>query len=144
MTKKHKHLRQRKKKTTFKKEKNEVTKTEKSTKKTINKACEENDLKSLRKLACSEGFLSNSLRSSCWANLLKVGKISRENKIEENHKDEDQVLLDVERSFVNYPKELKKSQLKKKKEELKDVIIGILRRNPKLSYYQGFHDISFT
>ncbi|CAG8437247.1 5082_t:CDS:2 [Diversispora eburnea] len=133
MAKKHKQLRQRKKKTIFKKE---VTKTEKSTKKTINKACEENDLKALRNLACSEGFLSNSLRSSCWAKLLKVGKISRENRIEENHKDEDQVLLDVERSF--------KSQLKKKKEELKDVIIGILRRNPKLSYYQGFHDVCAT
>ncbi|GBB95077.1 hypothetical protein RclHR1_02470021 [Rhizophagus clarus] len=61
--------------------------------------------------------------------------------IQEEHKDERQVLLDVDRSFVYYPKGISNAEKKQKQSELNDVIVGILRRHPNLAYYQGFHDI---
>ncbi|KAL9104002.1 MAG: hypothetical protein Q9163_001022 [Psora crenata] len=57
------------------------------------------------------------------------------------HKDEDQVELDVNRSFVYYPKDETDHQLDKRKRELSDVITKVLREHPMLCYFQGFHDI---
>ena len=74
------------------------------------------------------------------------------------HKDEDQVKLDVNRSFVYYPhgqSELSSyimlglnpdpgesdGSLEKLKLDLSDVIVQSLRRHPMLCYFQGFHDI---
>ncbi|KAL8887892.1 MAG: hypothetical protein Q9215_004593 [Flavoplaca cf. flavocitrina] len=59
------------------------------------------------------------------------------------HKDEDQVRLDVDRSFIYYPKTQDQSepQLDRRKGELSAVITTVLRQHPILSYFQGFHDI---
>ncbi|KAI1313913.1 hypothetical protein EDD11_002376 [Mortierella claussenii] len=77
------------------------------------------------------------------------------------HKDEEQVGLDVIRSFTHLPTDTKSRQAFKtqKQEELLQVILDVLRRHPKLSYYQvsnatsilffhampksalGFHDV---
>lgn len=75
------------------------------------------------------------------------------------HKDEDQVKLDVNRSFIYYPKsrcdmllriwngdfDCKADEsveaLDRRKEQLSDVITQTLRSYPMLSYFQGFHDI---
>ena len=58
------------------------------------------------------------------------------------HKDENQVRLDVERSFVHL-KRRKISNLKflKLKAMLYDLIVLTLRLKPSLNYFQGFHDI---
>jgi hypothetical protein len=41
---------------------------------------------------------------------------------------------------VHYPRESDK-QLDRRKEELSDVIVEVLRRHPSLCYFQGYHDI---
>ncbi|ORY64895.1 rab-GTPase-TBC domain-containing protein [Pseudomassariella vexata] len=57
------------------------------------------------------------------------------------HRDEHQVCLDVERSFIYYPDHQSQAQLELKKTELSDLIVETLRRNPYLCYFQGYHDI---
>ncbi|GMG10943.1 unnamed protein product [[Candida] boidinii] len=58
------------------------------------------------------------------------------------HKDEDQVKKDVDRSFINYPKNLTKDELESLRLKLNNLIVKVLRNNPKLNYYQGYHDIA--
>jgi len=85
------------------------------------------------------------------------------------HPDEDQVQLDVNRSFIYYPNgtalvalrlitdsrstcvsggtnsrvliDLTEADLTRRKAELSDLIIEVLRRYPFLCYFQGYHDI---
>ncbi|KAG9027428.1 hypothetical protein FS837_004279, partial [Tulasnella sp. UAMH 9824] len=56
------------------------------------------------------------------------------------HPDERQVGLDTDRSFVMYPTDdgLRKST---RKMQLHNLIVAILRKRRKLSYFQGFHDV---
>lgn len=56
------------------------------------------------------------------------------------HSDEDQVQLDVNRSFVYYP-DAPEDELSKKKEQLSILITQTLRNYPMLCYFQGYHDI---
>lgn len=54
------------------------------------------------------------------------------------HKDEDQVALDIRRSFIA----LGDTPLRViRRKELSTVIVGVLRRHPALNYYQGYHDV---
>ncbi|KAG0017150.1 hypothetical protein BGZ80_008572 [Entomortierella chlamydospora] len=59
------------------------------------------------------------------------------------HKDEEQVRLDIIRSFTHLAADTKSQQSfkKQKQEDLLHVIMDVLRRHPKLAYYQGFHDV---
>ncbi|KAK5187961.1 GTPase-activating protein gyp8, partial [Cryomyces antarcticus] len=57
------------------------------------------------------------------------------------HKDEDQVRLDVNRSFVYYPSNESEKQIDHRKQELSNLITEVLRRHPSLCYFQGYHDI---
>lgn len=74
------------------------------------------------------------------------------------HKDEDQVGLDVNRSFIYYPQSMtvqnldimiptdlmideSEKKLDIRKQELSSVITQVLREHPMLCYFQGFHDI---
>ncbi|RVD89872.1 uncharacterized protein DFL_000860 [Arthrobotrys flagrans] len=57
------------------------------------------------------------------------------------HRDEEQVALDVNRSFVYYPSGLTSEEMDVQKQELQDLIVEVLRRHPFLCYFQGFHDI---
>jgi len=109
--------------------------------KAINLAITNKNIIELRRLAITgPGFMNDGFRRLCWPLLLHTENYN-ENTTREVHKDEYQVLLDVHRSFVHYPQGLSNSQRKQKQRELNEVIVGILRRHPKLSYYQGFHDI---
>jgi hypothetical protein len=47
----------------------------------------------------------------------------------------------VNRAFVYYPSKDTPKQLDFRKEQLSNVIVEVLRRHPKLSYFQGYHDI---
>lgn len=79
----------------------------------------------------------------------------------ERHRDEDQVGLDVHRSFVYYPKgesphDTSRSmcaanhlapgesddRIQRRKQELSDTIVEVLRRHSYLCYFQGYHDIA--
>ncbi|KAK8843409.1 hypothetical protein IAR55_007066 [Kwoniella newhampshirensis] len=57
------------------------------------------------------------------------------------HKDESQVKLDTNRSFVTYPKGIPAQLKLDLQADLQDLIVGVLRKYPALSYFQGYHDI---
>ncbi|KAM0797303.1 TBC1 domain family member 20 [Usnea florida] len=107
------------------------------------------DVHLLIKLATSTGGLINDeVRKIAWPVLL--GYRSEESELTASarswrelpiHKDEDQVELDVNRSFIYYPKNESDLQLDRRKRELSSVIVEVLREHPMLSYFQGFHDV---
>ena len=97
----------------------------------IRLACEFSDLDSIRKLALSPGGLVNdSLRRTtcmcCWSYLVELrtdypigplllgcnGDVDASTEVKElpSHRDEDQVELDVHRSFVYYPEGIQQFQ----------------------------------
>ncbi|KAI2625198.1 rab-GTPase-TBC domain-containing protein [Xylaria nigripes] len=114
-------------------------------------ACEKGDIKELRDIAIAPGgFLSDHLRSRAWPTLLGLGVDATQVDSTEDsaswkhlprHRDEEQVGLDVNRSFVYYPKDNSEAQLGEKKSALSDLITEVLRRQPYLCYFQGYHDI---
>ncbi|KAI0469431.1 rab-GTPase-TBC domain-containing protein [Xylaria cf. heliscus] len=114
-------------------------------------ACERKDIDELRDIAIAPGgFLSDHLRSRAWPILLgsDVGTTSNgSTKMPDSwrnlprHRDEEQVKLDVDRSFVYYPNYNTQAQLEEKKSELSDLITQVLREQPYLCYFQGYHDI---
>lgn len=95
------------------------------------------------------GFVDNQLRRQCWTRLLNKQMVGNrdtrgEMKLidpddESLPKDANQVHLDVKRSFGYLKDTEQKVELKK---VLEYVIINVLRRNPALRYYQGYHDIA--
>ncbi|KAI2473108.1 hypothetical protein F4781DRAFT_427871 [Annulohypoxylon bovei var. microspora] len=113
-------------------------------------ACRRRDIDDLQVLAVSRGgFLSDAIRRQAWPVLLgfhvdehgeQDGGSDSWRKLA-RHKDEDQVKLDVDRSFVYYPDDDTQAQLDAKKSALSDLITEVLRRQPYLSYFQGYHDI---
>ncbi|KAJ9253287.1 hypothetical protein DTO207G8_4294 [Paecilomyces variotii] len=112
----------------------------------IRRACAARDLGALVSYATSEGgLLNDELRRSAWPILVGSDRISERDQPAwsslPRHVDEDQVKLDVNRSFVYYPSCTVK-ELDGKKEELSDLITEILRRYPMLCYFQGYHDIA--
>ncbi|KAL8929244.1 MAG: hypothetical protein Q9208_001327 [Pyrenodesmia sp. 3 TL-2023] len=117
----------------------------------IRKTCEEDpDVEALIQLATSEdGLIDDEVRQRAWPALLGYtpppkGEDSSDHGAWQSlprHKDEDQVRLDVDRSFIYYPKNETETQLDRRKKELSAVITQVLRSYPMLSYFQGFHDI---
>ncbi|KAI8946190.1 rab-GTPase-TBC domain-containing protein [Xylaria longipes] len=114
-------------------------------------ACERKDIDELGDLAIAPGgFLSDHLRSRAWPILLGSDAVTTSDDPTETsgswrhlprHRDEEQVKLDVDRSFVYYPNYKTQTQLEKKKSELSDLITQVLREQPYLCYFQGYHDI---
>jgi TBC1 domain family member 20 len=116
--------------------------------KLILQACRDNDLDGLIELATTtDGLVNDEIRQIAWPILL--GPSNAEFKDEKEtpwedlspHRDEYQVQLDVDRSFVYYPDHDTPKQLDARKKQLSDVIVEVLRRHPFLCYFQGFHDI---
>ncbi|ORZ19652.1 rab-GTPase-TBC domain-domain-containing protein [Absidia repens] len=106
-------------------------------------AIETEDLSRIKELGRQpNGFLTDSLRRRVWPLLLECPGWNRHTKkYNEKHKDEQQVSLDVPRSLSTYPKGLTDKRRKKLQQQLNYVIIQVLRKYPRLNYYQGFHDI---
>ncbi|ATY60290.1 GTPase-activating gyp10 [Cordyceps militaris] len=147
----------------------------------IRTACAEGDIPALQQLAESEGgLLTDSLRQLAWPILLGLPaptvNASNEKLAESDdddgrwkelphHRDEDQVQLDVNRSFVYYPHsnyhpaqscnarrlpascltlctpDLSESDLERRRSQLSALISEVLRTYPYLCYFQGYHDI---
>ncbi|KAK5998201.1 GTPase-activating protein gyp10 [Cladobotryum mycophilum] len=127
----------------------------------ILEACKWRDATRLRSLAESDGgFLSDTLRQTAWPILLGLPSPTLDEKNSEahpatedytasdgnwrdfpRHRDEDQVQLDVNRSFIYYPNDQSDAEIDKRKQELSRLITEVLRRNPYLCYFQGYHDI---
>ncbi|CAG7566563.1 unnamed protein product [Fusarium equiseti] len=122
----------------------------------IIEACKWKDISRLRSLAeAPGGFLSDTLRRQAWPIVLgldvpigdKEDLSSRQDasgdwKQLPRHRDEDQVQLDVNRSFIYYPNNQSEAELSLRKSELSSLITEVLRRYPYLCYFQGYHDIS--
>ncbi|KAF5718108.1 TBC domain-containing protein [Fusarium mundagurra] len=123
----------------------------------IIEACKWRDIYRLRSLAEARGgFLSDALRRQAWPILLGLDAPSDEKddpdalaqedsnawKQLPRHRDEDQVQLDVNRSFIYYPDNQSEAELSLRKSELSSLITEVLRRYPYLCYFQGYHDIS--
>ncbi|TFK38258.1 rab-GTPase-TBC domain-containing protein [Crucibulum laeve] len=61
---------------------------------------------------------------------------------EKPHPDERQIRLDTDRSFVLYPVGLDSDvQREKLQGGLHELLVSLIRKRPKLSYFQGYHDI---
>ncbi|KAL8859261.1 MAG: hypothetical protein Q9178_004199 [Gyalolechia marmorata] len=110
---------------------------------------EEPDIGALVQFATSpNGFINDEVRRKAWPLLLGYGPSKKTNFTASarwqdlpRHKDEDQVRLDVDRSFIYYPKNQSEPELDRRKRELSAVITQVLRQHPMLSYFQGYHDI---
>ncbi|KAG4035463.1 hypothetical protein MFRU_001g02320 [Monilinia fructicola] len=115
----------------------------------ILEACKWRDLERIRILATSQdGLISDDLRRQAWPLLLGCGSDYGDTegnatswKDLPTHRDEYQVALDVNRSFIYYPNDQTSKEIDHRKEELSDLIVEVLRRNPYLCYFQGYHDI---
>ncbi|KAN0071510.1 Rab-GTPase-TBC domain containing protein [Elaphomyces granulatus] len=114
----------------------------------IHQACAISDVNSLVSYAVSEGgLLQDDLRRTAWPILLGSDWHTTKNehcsswKDLPRHPDEDQIKLDVNRSFVYYPNCTEK-ELEGRKQELSGLITEVLRRYPMLCYFQGYHDIA--
>ncbi|KAK0880441.1 GTPase-activating protein gyp8 [Friedmanniomyces endolithicus] len=139
--------------------------TERAKVRDILEACRDRHLIALRDLATSEGGLvedeirrtactyavdqadDNSALAKWCAGPVLLGSNSTQGgsapdvEILEKHRDEDQVQLDVNRSFVYYPEDESDKRKDLRKHELSDVITKVLRAHPMLHYFQGYHDI---
>ncbi|KGQ09367.1 GTPase-activating protein gyp10 [Beauveria bassiana D1-5] len=150
-------------------------------------ACHDADVSALQRLAESEGgFLTDSLRQLAWPVLLGLPApridAAQDEPLPESehlvdggsdswkelprHRDEDQVQLDVNRSFVYYPHgnipaatkptarplcfaglltvlraDLSDCDLECRRSQLSALISHVLRVHPYLCYFQGYHDI---
>ncbi|KAF4637291.1 hypothetical protein G7Y89_g793 [Cudoniella acicularis] len=110
-------------------------------------ACKWKDIEKLRALATSTGGLvSDHVRRQAWPLLLGLPSHDGTEddtpwKLLPKHRDEDQVQLDVNRSFIYYPNDQSDKDLTRRKEELSELITEVLRRQPYLCYFQGYHDI---
>lgn len=107
------------------------------------------DVAALRRMAISEGgLLTDEIRCQVWPRLLNVPLSVLDQEPEtverENNKDYNQVLLDVQRSLRRFPPGMPDEQREGLQEELIDIILRVLKRNPQLHYYQGYHDIVVT
>lgn len=107
------------------------------------------DVAALRRMAISEGgLLTDEIRCQVWPRLLNVPLHVLEQEPEtvdrDNNKDYNQVLLDVQRSLRRFPPGMPDEQREGLQEELIDIILRVLKRNPQLHYYQGYHDIVVT
>ncbi|KAM9814030.1 TBC1 domain family member 20 [Neosynchiropus ocellatus] len=107
------------------------------------------DVAALRRMAISEGgLLTDEIRQQVWPKLLNVPPKVLEEEPDiverENNKDYNQVLLDVQRSLRRFPPGMPDEQRAGLQEELIDIILRVLKRNPQLHYYQGYHDIVVT
>ncbi|XP_028855073.1 TBC1 domain family member 20 isoform X2 [Denticeps clupeoides] len=104
------------------------------------------DVAALRRMAISEGgLLTDEIRCQVWPRLLNVPVSSIPEPVErENNKDYNQVLLDVQRSLRRFPPGMPDEQREGLQEELIDIILRVLHKNPQLHYYQGYHDIVVT
>lgn len=107
------------------------------------------DVAALRRMAISEGgLLTDEIRCQVWPRLLNVPLDVLDQEPEkvdrENNKDYNQVLLDVQRSLRRFPPGMPDEQREGLQEELIDIILRVLKRNPQLHYYQGYHDIVVT
>ncbi|KPV75259.1 uncharacterized protein RHOBADRAFT_53256 [Rhodotorula graminis WP1] len=120
-------------------------------------AVEHRDKALLRELSAEDdGFIDDELRRRVWPALLgcDVAK-GKQRAIDDDEAqsaaavlaalperdDERQVRLDIARSLVNYPQDVRDEDRDGLRIKLERAILIVLRRHPALHYFQGYHDI---
>ncbi|KAF5310588.1 hypothetical protein D9619_007740 [Psilocybe cf. subviscida] len=102
------------------------------------------DWEGLRILSLRGGGFGEE-RVDIWPKLLNVSRTAskRAESTTETvpHEDERQIGLDTDRSFVLYPVESKVDRETLQK-CLRELLVAVFRKRPKLSYFQGYHDIA--
>lgn len=111
----------------------------------LNTAVDLRDLHILR-FACKtkNGLVNARFRSRIWPILAGVdddANVVDDWRILPVHRDEDQVMLDVQRTRCLSRLGVSPQDVTRYRERLNAIIVKFLRLNPQLSYYQGFHDI---
>ncbi|KAM9737551.1 TBC1 domain family member 20 [Menidia menidia] len=107
------------------------------------------DIETLRRAAVSKGgLLTDELRRKVWPKLLNINVYDLPHKpgrhVRENHKDLNQVVLDVRRSMKRFPTGMPAAERAVLQEQLIDIILQVLKSNTQLHYYQGYHDVAVT
>lgn len=107
------------------------------------------DTRTLREAAASNGgLLNDSVRRRVWPKLLNINSYELPPKpgrqVREQHKDFNQVHMDIRRSVRRFPKGMRAEEREVLQQQMIDSILEVLRRNPQLHYYQGYHDIVVT
>jgi hypothetical protein len=103
----------------------------------------------IMQFACKteHGLVNSTFRSQIWPILAGVRAEENNEPVDWRslaiHRDEDQVALDVQRTqcFSRIKGVVSDAEKAKYRKSLQEIIVRFLRSNPKLSYYQGFHDI---
>lgn len=105
-------------------------------------------LSDIQRLCKARSRLLNSTeRTVIWPKLAGLpdevyGEVDGGWRTQPCHRDEDQVMLDVQRTQFLVRSGLQTKDNEKYREELNDLIVRLLREHPTLSYYQGLHDIA--
>ncbi|XP_063306984.1 TBC1 domain family member 20-like isoform X2 [Pelobates fuscus] len=107
------------------------------------------DIDTLRSAAVGEGgLLSQEIRRKVWPKLLNVNVFCLPAKpgpaVRCNHKDYNQVEMDVRRSVRRFPAGMRDAERSILQQQLMDIILFVLQSHPELHYYQGYHDIAVT
>ncbi|XP_068603417.1 TBC1 domain family member 20 [Brachionichthys hirsutus] len=107
------------------------------------------DVEALRRAAAGKGgLLTDEVRRKVWPKLLNINvyKLPRKpgRDVRKNHKDYNQVVLDVRRSMRRFPQGMPATERGVLQEQLIDIILEVLQRNPRLYYYQGYHDVAVS
>lgn len=105
------------------------------------------DIPALRKHAISPGgLIQDEVRRKAWPKLLNVNvfdAIIKPGDLDQ-HKDYQQVLLDVNRSARRFPKSMPANQREILQKQMLEIILWVLTEHSELHYYQGYHDICVT
>ncbi|KAM0724223.1 hypothetical protein Q7P37_000105 [Cladosporium fusiforme] len=132
----------------FASRKQPISEAEEAKVKLIINATESRDYQALSDLAASSGgLIDDEVRRVVWPVVLGVKNSQRPKRDWKDlpqHSEETQKDLDVDRSFIYYPKvgpDESDRRIDARKQELSNVITEVLRRHPQLSYFQGYHDI---
>ncbi|TNM93150.1 hypothetical protein fugu_018552 [Takifugu bimaculatus] len=107
------------------------------------------DIETLKRAAATRGgLLTDEVRRKVWPKLLNINVYNLPHRpgrdVRDNHRDHNQVVLDVRRSMKRFPKGMPASERAVLQEQLVDVILEVLKRNPQLHYYQGYHDVAVS
>ncbi|XP_019859253.1 PREDICTED: TBC1 domain family member 20-like isoform X1 [Amphimedon queenslandica] len=103
------------------------------------------DITSLRGQALTKGgLLCNELRRRAWTKLLGINIYNIPSCSHLDHKDKNQVILDVNRCGRCLPKELLIERINSIQDSLIRVLLRLLVTHTDLCYYQGLHDVVLT
>eukprot|EP00051_Salpingoeca_urceolata_P007287 m.96359 g.96359 ORF g.96359 m.96359 type:complete len:381 (-) comp15187_c0_seq4:17-1159(-) len=103
------------------------------------------DLRELRRLSLTKGgFVNEAMRRQIWPKLLGVDMSQAEecNQLCGEHDFEQQVILDVNRSFWRFPEGIRATRRAKLRSDLTECLNAFLAQHRSLCYYQGLHEIA--